>query len=127
MAMTLEEIQTRIDALGVCMVAKGLRSPEPEYRVRANMDGNVHISWVKSDVSYAWDRHYKVFDTLDAADAFVEAMPDRKQRETADFMAKLGDVIDLGRKIDIDVSYVNPLVETMKRLSENVITHQAAE
>lgn len=127
MAMTLEEIQTRIDALGARMVAKGLRSPEPEYHMRANMDGNVHISWVKTGVSNDWDRHYKIFDTLDEADAFVEEMPDRKQRETADFMAKLGDVIDLGRKIDIDVSYVNPLIETMKRLSENVITHQAAE
>lgn len=54
-------------------------------------------------------------------------MNDKSQRTLRAFMEKLGDVIDLGKSEGIEVSFVNPLVETMKRLSENIITHQAAE
>jgi hypothetical protein len=39
-------------------------------------------------------------------------------------MGKLGTLIDFARDDGIKVDYLNPLVETMKRLSENVITHQ---
>ena len=34
--------------------------------------------------------------------------------------------IDMGRANGIDVAFVNPLTETMKKLSENALTYQKA-
>ena len=65
-------------------------------------------------------------EQFDAADAFVAAMPTAEETKLQDFMSALGNVIDLGRTNGIDVAYVNPLTETMKKLSENILTHHAA-
>jgi len=54
----------------------------------------------------------------------IAAMPDRKESELRDFQKDLGHLIDKGNKYGIKVDYLNPLTETMKRLSENIIEHQ---
>jgi hypothetical protein len=41
-----------------------------------------------------------------------------------EFMTALSDVIELGRQNGIEVDFVNPLVDTMRRLSENILTDQ---
>ena len=54
----------------------------------------------------------------------IAAMPDRKESELRDFQKDLGHLIDKGNTYGIKVDYLNPLTETMKRLSENIIEHQ---
>jgi hypothetical protein len=39
-------------------------------------------------------------------------------------MGQLGKLIDAGKSGGIEVDYLNPLLDTMKRLSENVITYR---
>jgi hypothetical protein len=47
-----------------------------------------------------------------------------EERDRAEFTRLLANAIDKGRSIGIEVDFLNPLTETMKRLSENAITYQ---
>lgn len=55
------------------------------------------------------------------------ALPSAEQAKLNNFMGKIGKLIDAGKSEGIDVDYLNPLIDSMKRLSENVITHQPAK
>lgn len=129
--MDNRDIQKRIDALAAAMSAKGLREPEAHAEIRSAQEGQVYLNWVKFGSTRAYaDREYRFFKgetftaMLDEADAEVAALPSLDETKHRDFMTALGNVIDLGRQHGIDVAYVNPLVESMKRLSENVLTFQ---
>jgi len=55
---------------------------------------------------------------------FIAELPTAEETKFREFMGALGNVIDLGRKNGIEVDFINPLTETMKRLSENALTDQ---
>lgn len=134
MAMTGDEIQTRCNELSAAMVAKGLVQPTAMLWIESHMDPKVSLHWEdmkKPKGVYRTVGHYfrngDITRMLFAeADAFVAALPDAEEIKLQDFMSALGNVIDMGRANGIDVAFVNPLVETMKRLSENALTHQRA-
>lgn len=128
--MDTNAIQKRLNAIAKAMMAKGLRNPDAQFELRANVEPNVYLRW--DNIKDRYNGHYKfihgtnAISMLDEADAFVAAMPSPEQARMNDFMVALGSVIDLGRETNIEVEFVNPLIATMKRLSENVITDQRA-
>lgn len=128
--MTADEIQSRVNALSGAMLLKGLAKPDPSMNIHANKQPFIHLQWADARETYGTAYHIErgdtVADAFELADAFLAAMPDAEQRKLHEFMGALGKVIDLGRENGIEVGYVNPLVDTMKRLSENIITHEAA-
>lgn len=129
--MDTSEIQKRLDAMAAAMVAKGLRAPEATVDLISDVEPKVWLRWAKG-AGPEWDKHLHlvVGETLaaglDAGDECIRLMPSASETKRAVFMEALGNVIDLGRKNGIEVAFVNPLVETMKRLSENAITHRIA-
>lgn len=56
----------------------------------------------------------------------ISEIPSKDERDLREFQHDLGKLIDKGREFGIDVDFVNPLVETSKRLAENVLTDQRA-
>lgn len=130
---TISDIYAAINPLPAMLSGKGKVKPEASLSIEANAQMRVSLNWVKATARNNWDRDYKSFsgDTADkvvtSALEFINAMPDAKTARLHDFMMQLGKVIDSGRDLGIEVDYLNPLTETMKRLSENVITHQQAE
>jgi hypothetical protein len=129
MTNTINEIYDAINPIPAMLSAKGKVSPEVTMMANANANLCIHIAWVKVG-GRPYDRECEVFsaDTFDEAltktIAFISALPDAKTARLHDFMSQLGRVIDSGRDLGIEVDYLNPLTETMKRLSENIITHQ---
>jgi hypothetical protein len=124
-------IQAGVNGLIQQMLSKGLIKPESDFRIVANSESHISTSWEKAGAARTWDReyvyHHGPFDrALAVAQTAIAALPDLTERNKAAFLEKLDEVIALGRKTGIDVNYVNPLIETMKRLSENIITHQKA-
>lgn len=127
----LSEVQAIVNELAAALLARGVVKPEVEYQVRANMEGMIWLSWVKDSAVHDNDRHYSRHKGIpavaaEAAREAIAAMPDAATRRKTAFLAELDKVIDIGRRNGIEVDFVNPLVETMKRLSENIITHQKA-
>lgn len=129
---TMDEIYAAINPMPAMLSAKGKVSPEVTMMANANAHLYIHVAWVKGG-GRPYDRECEVFtaDTFDEAltkaIAFINALPDAKTARLHDFMGQLGKVIDSGRDLGIDVDYLNPLTDTMKRLSDNIITHQPAE
>jgi len=130
--MDINEIQTRVDGIVKAMLEKGMREPSAKFSIENHKDQNVYLWW-KSGINRGilGDEKWKFFDgnaleVLDKAADFIFSQPNADEAKLNDFMAALGSVIDIGKKHGIDVDYLNPLTDTMKRLSENAITDQRA-
>jgi hypothetical protein len=127
---TLDEIYAAINPLPAMLAEKGKVNPRVDFTIEANAGLHITIRYRKAYSNNEWDYDYKVFagDTFDEALrkalAFIDDLPSAEQAKLHHFMGKLGSIIDAARDDGIEVAYLNPLVETMKRLSENVITHQ---
>lgn len=131
--MDTAKIQKRIDVMPAAMSAKGLYFPEAEFVLDANGTCRGAIRYYNSvedknhyRLQYEWFRDGSIVEQLDAADRFIAALPTKEETRFHEFMGALGNVIELGRKNDIEVEFLNPLVATMKQLSENALTDQRA-
>lgn len=135
--MNLDEIQTRTNALSDAMGTKGMSGPKASAQVNSHSQPYVMLQWRKrdrpdrsgysSETEYEWFRSDTLEDAFTDATAFVDAQPSPDERRMSEFMSALGSVIELGRENGIEVGFVNPLVETMKKLSENALTHQSGD
>lgn len=128
--MDVMEIQKRLDVQAKAMVAKGLREPAAQFQIESNTEAKGWLTWKDKaalyDKAYEWFREGTAEKILAAMDAHIAAMPTANETKFREFMAALGGVIDLGKDNGIEVEFLNPLVATMKRLSENAITYKAA-
>lgn len=130
--MEIHVMQEQINRLSGAMTVKGLRNPTAEFDLRSNEEPIIVLRWEKAKQSryetgnYEYLRGDTCGELLAKAFAFIEKMPSAKEVKFTEFMGALGGVIDLGKENDIEVEFLNPLVATMKRLSENAITHQQA-
>ena len=127
---TIEDIYAAINPLPAALSAKGKIKPDVSLCVQANADISISMSWEKRNATYAYERDYKTClgDTFEQvigkAVEFITGLPSAEQAKLHDFMGNLGRLIDVGKSDGIDLDYINPLLDTMKRLSENVITFQ---
>lgn len=125
--------QKRINDIAAAMVAKGMREPHAKLSIGSNVEPEVYLRWksgLDNGRAYGNEKYEfikgSVSDALDKAAAFVAKQPDAEQAKLHDFMAALGSVIDIGNQHGIEADYLNPLVASMKKLSENIITDQRA-
>ena len=66
-------------------------------------------------------------EALDAALAFVTALPPASESKRLDWQKQLGKLIDDGRAIGIETEFLNPLEASMKRLASNALTHEVTQ
>lgn len=127
---TINEIYAAINPLPAMLSEKGKVKPEAIVHIEANARINLMMSWEKPYSTNSWEREYKhcqceTFDeALREAVAFIGDLPSAEQAKLHHFMGKLGNLIDAGKDDGIALDYLNPLLDTMKRLSENVITYR---
>jgi hypothetical protein len=128
--MDIKIAQKRVNDLAAAMVAKGMVAPQAELHLGSNKLPGVYLRWNDKSETYGtaseWVEAATVAEAFDEASSFIAARPTAKQARLEEFMRSLGRVIDLGRENNIEVEFLNPLVATMKTLSENVITDQRA-
>lgn len=128
--MDTASIQSHLNSIVLGMVAKGLVKPDARFTLSSDTDPHLFLSWDKVPGATGYNRdHHSCkgatpLEMLVTADEFVAALPSREETKLRNFMDALGNVIDLGRANGIDVAFVNPLTETMKKLSENALTYQ---
>ena len=134
--MQTSDIQKRIDGIATAML--GRTKPRTiHFTLDAHGSPHVYISHnpkmtdsYHDEVSAFFKLGDRGSDTIDAilskAEAYVAALPTREEADLALFRDKLADTIEHGKRVGIDVEDVNPLIEAMKRLSENALTHQPA-
>jgi tRNA C32,U32 (ribose-2'-O)-methylase TrmJ len=88
-------------------------------------------SWETVDTRVHLERYEKdalTDESLDTAlreiQEWVTNVKPEEERKREEFLASLGRLIDRGRSIGIEVDFLNPLVESMRQLSENILTDQ---
>jgi len=123
----ISEVQKRMDALPAAMSAKGLRLPNTTFWLEANSDARLYLKWnagagdLYSDEKREWFRGKTASEMLDAAEAYIDALPSAEETKRNTFLAALGKVIDLGNEFGQDVG---ALASEMKRLASNALTDQ---
>lgn len=129
---TIKAMYNAINPLPAMLSAKGRVNPSVQVDFEANTSKvYIWLKWKKEHNPLYSGQEERVLcggDTIDMAlaDAMfkLNKLPSMKDENTRAFMRDLGKLIDNGRKIGLEVEFMNPLVESMKRLSENIITHQ---
>ena len=127
---TIDEIYAAINPLPATLSQKGKVKPVVDFRVEANASLSISFKWQKFGSVTDWDNEYEWFsgstfdEVLEKAVKFIDELPSAEQARLEAFMGKLGRLIDAGKTEGIAVDFLNPLLDTMKRLSENVITYQ---
>jgi hypothetical protein len=128
--MTIDEIYAAINPLPAMLSAKGKARPEVIVMMYANARLSLYMNWKKPYSRNDWETDSEVcsgetFEEAYAkAIAFINKLPSAEDAKLHHFMGKLGNLIDCGKDEGIDLDYLNPLLDTMKRLSENVITYK---
>jgi hypothetical protein len=130
---TIKDIYDAINPLPALLSAKGKIKPCVSLVLEANAHIAISMNWERRHATYSYEHDYKTLiggtfqEALDKTLEFIRALPSAEQSILHEFMGKLGKLIDAGKEDGIEVDYLNPLIDSMKRLSENVITHQPAK
>lgn len=131
--MNVTEMQAKADALSSSMLAKGLRGPAASVTIKSHEQPSVYLQWrSKREAVFGGDSAFEFLrgDTIEEAfakaEAWIAARPDPEQAKLNEFLSAVGAAADLGRELGIDAEFVNPLLATMKSLSENALTYQGA-
>ena len=102
---------------------------------------NIKVNWVGYDLTLAIESwieagsgcktefiHAPIDDGFEAlfarADDYVNGMKSIVDAKKEAFIHAIGRLIDQGHAIGIEVEYMNPLTETMGKLSTNIITKE---
>lgn len=129
---TIADIYTAINPLPGMLTTKGKVKPEVSLVIEANAGFAITMNWDKRHAKYNFEREYKTFigatfeEALGKSISFIKELPSADQAKLHEFMGALGKLIDAGNADGISVDFMNPLLDTMKRLSENVITYKPA-
>ena len=129
---TINDIYAAINPLPTRLLDKGKARAVVEMKIEANAGISIAMKWKKYGAVSDWENEHQCFlgdnfdQALSKAIAFINGLPSAEQDRLQQFMGKLGKLIDIGKDEGINVDYLNPLLDTMKRLSENVITYQPA-
>lgn len=125
--MDSTKIQKRVDGIVDDMIARGLREPAASFDFNGNAAPFLYMRWKEDGVTHGrseFARGDTVEEVLENADAILEAIPPKADRDRAEFTRLLAQVIDKGNDIGIEVDMLNPLQAMMQKLSENAITCQ---
>lgn len=127
--MEAKKIQIAVNALLADMIARGLVKPDCHVSIPAACEPYIYLHWDEDGCTYGrteLGRGETVAEALENAKEILEAIPLKADRDKAEFARLLANAIDKGRAIGVEVEFLNPLTETMKRLSENALTFQPA-
>lgn len=123
--MTPQEISARLIAIHSVIVDRFEAQPFMQPSLCVQASGKVSVSLYREFGNVNYTLGTVLRDTfeeaLDAADAFVAAIPPINESRRREWMKDLGRHIDKGREIGIETEFLNPLAETMQRLSKNAI------
>ncbi len=130
--MTPAAILANCQSLTTVISDLGFKRPEVSAFINfdAGEDFSVTVSMrVGDDWNSSVSQYFHGADfaeLLSQARTWVYAQKTPEEIRKEKFIAQLGRVIDEGKEIGFEVEFMNPLIETMKRLSENVLELHAA-
>lgn len=126
----IEKIQSNVDEMEALFKSSGLKAlygNAVSFRIEPNVNPVVHIGYYNDENEY----QSQVFKSPDSdpmkaihkAKNWIARIPAKEALEKQAFIKATAALIEMGKKIGVDVAFVNPLEVMMKQLSENAITY----
>ena len=131
--MNPQEIAARLVEIHTVMVDRFDAQPWAAPKLDVHQSGKASVTLYGPDVTAPQGDHRLTTtadtfeEALDAALAFVTALPPASEAKRSDWQKRLGNLIDDGREIGIETEFLNPLEASMKRLASNALTHEATQ
>ena len=128
--MNIEQIQVELSAMIKAMMAKGVVTPRAELCLRGDSDPMAQIlsSLTHKTLDGDWLKQFTkptIAEALDAAKAYIAALPDPETLVLRAYLGKLADAVDYGHENGIAAEYVDPVRITQKAMSDNLLTADA--
>lgn len=130
--MTPTEIYNECLKIEALMTSRGFLRPEVAFFVNF-FGGKPYCLKAEMRTTESYDSAISTFPDVGSVDEipdlfakareWVAAQKDPKTLRREKFIANLGRVIDEGNTLGFEVEFMNPLVESMRKLSENVLEH----
>lgn len=142
MTITTPEIIARLEAMEKALSDKNFIAPRARIWIGTdpNLSNTIALEycttsdWSSRASNFVTLPMGKLFDPLegihailDAGDSFIMKLTSPEEEHRNQVLAKLGRLIDEMREVGIEAPILNPLEAAMRKLSENIITHVAAE
>ena len=111
------------------MMAKGLKTPNAEFNVRANSNFRVWLTagrYGEPEYFAKYPSGETVEIAFGEAQALIDALPDPEAAAVQRHMDRVATCIDKGREDGIDDAYITPLVAVKAAMTENLLTNQVA-
>lgn len=125
--MNTDEIQQQLNLMAKRMLGKGLRQPDAKLHLSSDVRLYVQLSYYNDD-NYCcpafWDEEAGV--ALNLAWNHLREIAEGAERERNNYLKKVAEAVEYGKKIGIDDDLINPLIEQMKKLSSNIVEHKPA-
>jgi len=120
---TIYELQTILDGFCHALIARDFTLPEAEVWIKAGGAFSGNISYRAND-EYQQKFHYDydLQELLETMSNYIHGLPSPQQVLKENFLQSLSDLIAKGKDIGLEINYINPLLETMKHLSENILS-----
>jgi len=108
---------------------KGRSRAEAHIEIHTNARPCVSFdTYTGEDAIYCYPpyrtEHHDVEAAIKAANDKIDDLPSQNDARKAALLASLAGVIGEAKKLDLDVEFINPLVETMNRIAKNALIHQ---
>ena len=131
----IRELQTALDAVegishryvNLAFYGDGITAirMEVEYRETPDYTSERHEFTVRLSHDEVADDSFDLDVWLNGvmrdAMGFIQSIPTQAERDHNAFIRQVGRLIDSGREVGIDVAFLNPLTDMMRKLSENVL------
>lgn len=128
--MTLEEtIADRLVAIHAALVEKTGEQPfvRPAIRFESEAKITLYRAFAEGeDYIVKTVLHPTIMGALDAADAFIAAMPNPELAKKKDAMRVYGRAVDGLRDAGFGDEIVTPAAATLQAISKNLLPHEAA-
>lgn len=126
--MTIEEIKAALADLVRHMTEKGLQSPRAQYEIKAAETSYIYLKadgTFRGKYDFAFSRSDDPAEALAMAADIIAAIPTVEDRDRREFLTKVSDAAEHGRKIGLDhETYIAPLRGVAQAISENLLTKE---
>ena len=125
--MDTKQTQEKLDNLAKAMRAKGV--VRPRVYMSMTSESGPYVSLYHRPNGGHLDDQIEGFysdksieELLKDAEEFIHAMPTKERRQFDEFMRSLGECIEKGKRLDIEVD-ISPLMALVEKLSKNALEH----
>lgn len=132
---TLQSIISRLTTLEHILIAKGYNGVDADLNLHWTHGTPIHLRVEyhagTEYLSETFDRDRETDEDLEAAfvaaEAWAKNMPTPEERAKHAFLLEFGRTIDKARDLGLSVDFINPLEESMRKLSENILPAPAPQ